>query len=116
MVTQYLLGCFPASDSQHVQGHANQEQILESARHVFPREGYVAARMSDVAYEAGLSLGVVYRYFRNKEDLFSSLVSEHPPGIVRRQSGARTFFCGRPPYGALNEANLGYLKHYYVSV
>ena len=38
------------------------------------RNGYVDLKMVDVAEEAGVSLGALYRYFRNKEDLFRVLV------------------------------------------
>jgi AcrR family transcriptional regulator len=40
--------------------------ILEAAARVFARDGYVEARMLDIASEAGLSTGGLYRYFDNK--------------------------------------------------
>jgi AcrR family transcriptional regulator len=47
--------------------------ILEAARRVFARKG-LAATVDDVAAEAAVSHGLAYRYFANKEALFSELV------------------------------------------
>lgn len=43
--------------------------ILEAARRVFAQKGTHAATMQEVAGEAGLSAGALYRYFANKDDL-----------------------------------------------
>jgi AcrR family transcriptional regulator len=50
-------------------------KILEAARRVFARKG-MAATMDDVAAEAGVSHGLAYRYFANKEALFQALVEQ----------------------------------------
>lgn len=51
-----------------------KEQILQAALLVFARRGMVAAKISDIAKEAGLSHGLVYHYFTSKEEIFSTLV------------------------------------------
>jgi len=53
-----------------------KEQILKAALIVFARRGMVAAKISDIAKEAGLSHGLVYHYFNSKEEIFSLLVKE----------------------------------------
>ena len=55
-------------------GRRTRSRLLASARRVLARNGYVSLKMVDVADEAGVSLGALYRYFRNKEDLFRALV------------------------------------------
>lgn len=68
--------------------------------------------MSDIADEAGLSLGAVYRYFENKENVFSDLVL----GIHEElfdASRAQAHSLKVDPFGALYESNLGYLVHYF---
>ena len=50
-------------------------KILEAARRVFVRKG-LAATVDDVAAEAGVSHGLAYRYFANKEAIFYELVSQ----------------------------------------
>ena len=57
-------------------GRKTRENILDAARRVVARHGYVAMRVVDIATEAGLSLGAFYRYFENKDDMFSHLIAD----------------------------------------
>ncbi len=47
-----------------------QEEILAAAFKVFAAHGYEAARIDDVARQAGIAKGTIYLYFRDKERLF----------------------------------------------
>lgn len=49
---------------------ARREQILEAAEACFSRKGLRDTTMQDIADEAGVSYGVLYRYFPSKGDLF----------------------------------------------
>jgi AcrR family transcriptional regulator len=51
-----------------------REEILKAALRIFARKGLAAARISDIAAAAGLSYGLVYHYFRDKESIFATLV------------------------------------------
>jgi AcrR family transcriptional regulator len=53
---------------------AYRQAILDAAESVFSRLGYHQAKMSDVAAQAGVSIGTLYNHFRSKELIFSSLV------------------------------------------
>ncbi len=57
---------------------AQRAKILESARSVFARKG-MAATITDIAAEAQISLGLAYRYFADKEAIFSALVKQLVP-------------------------------------
>lgn len=57
-----------------------REDILEAALAVFSRSGYHAASVEEVARQAGYSTGSLYNYFKNKQDMFTTLVR----GIVER--------------------------------
>jgi AcrR family transcriptional regulator len=92
-------------------GRRTREHILEAARRVFARDGYVNARMLDVAAEAELSLGGIYRYFENKEDLFAALVADIHEELFTASRALRADFSS-DPFAALLEANFGYLAHY----
>lgn len=48
---------------------ARRQSILDAAMAVFSRKGYQQATMADVATEAGISPGAIYRYFDSKVDL-----------------------------------------------
>ena len=48
--------------------------ILEAAAHVFGAQGFEAAKISDIANEAGLASGTLYNYFDSKEEIFQSML------------------------------------------
>jgi TetR/AcrR family fatty acid metabolism transcriptional regulator len=50
-----------------------RRQILEAAVKVFARKGFHASRVGDIAEEAGIAYGLVYHYFKSKEDLLETI-------------------------------------------
>src|SRR5512144_1875686 len=50
-----------------------RERILAAAERVFARHGFFAAKVTDVAKEAGVADGTIYLYFKNKDDLLITL-------------------------------------------
>ena len=48
-------------------------QIIESAINVFARQGFANTRMDDVAAESGLSKGLLYWYFKSKEEIIIAI-------------------------------------------
>jgi TetR/AcrR family transcriptional regulator len=52
------------------------KELLAAALDVFVDKGYAAARLEDVANNAGVSKGTLYLYFKNKEDLFKTVLQE----------------------------------------
>lgn len=51
-------------------------QILAAAYNVFGDKGYYAAKMDDIANEAGVAKGTLYLYFANKEELFHAVIEK----------------------------------------
>lgn len=51
-----------------------RQQIMDAALVCFARRGYHKTTMDDIVVESGLSKGTLYWYFKNKDDLFFSLV------------------------------------------
>lgn len=51
---------------------ARRQQILEAAFTCFARKGFHETTMQDISREAGVSYGVVYHYFRSKEDVIEA--------------------------------------------
>lgn len=92
-------------------GWRTHTQILGAARAVFGRDGYNGARMSDVAVEAKLSMGGLYRYFDNKTALFEAVIGDIHDELYTASRTHVTDF-GTEPYRSLLEANAGYLAHY----
>lgn len=54
-------------------GGDKRERILVAAERIFARHGFFAAKVSDVAKEAGVADGTIYLYFKSKDDLLISL-------------------------------------------
>ncbi len=52
------------------------KKINSAGLEILAREGFKNARLQDVAKAADISTGNIYRYFKNKEALFSSLINE----------------------------------------
>jgi len=56
---------------------AKRRAILVAAIRCFGRKGYDATSLDDVRRDADVAKGTLYLYFRNKADLFASLILEH---------------------------------------
>src|SRR5512140_1368151 len=65
MTVHSAAGSGPARDKR--------ERILDAAETIFARHGFFAAKVSDVAKEAGVADGTIYLYFKSKDDLLISL-------------------------------------------
>ena len=57
--------------------HTTRHRILGAATQLFARRGYGEASVSDIAAEAGVSMGALYHHFTSKEELFRTVVDEH---------------------------------------
>ncbi|KQY54436.1 TetR family transcriptional regulator [Nocardioides sp. Root151] len=92
-------------------GRRTRDHLVNAGRVVFARDGYVSARMSDVAQEAEISMGGLYRYFANKEDLFGQVIADLHEELFQASTATDHDF-KTDPYEALVESNKGYLRHY----
>ncbi|MEM1146321.1 MAG: TetR/AcrR family transcriptional regulator [Pseudomonadota bacterium] len=79
------------------QKEAKRLALTDAALAVFSRVGFAAAKIEDVAEEAGVSKGTVYLYFESKEQLFEEMVKakmspmlSHMAGAIEASSGSAT--------------------------
>ena len=49
-------------------------KIYQAAIEEFYKKGFLKAKMQDIAKKAGISVGLTYSYYNNKEDLFAAIV------------------------------------------
>ncbi len=61
---------------QGAERRERRERILNAARQVFFKKGYIGATMRDIALEAAFSPGLIYHYFKNKDDIYASICEE----------------------------------------
>ncbi len=64
--------------------NGKHESILRAAITVFARNGYFNSKVADVAREAGVADGTVYLYFKNKDDLLLSIITEMLDTFIHR--------------------------------
>lgn len=50
-----------------------RQEILEATLRLFSAKGYFGTSMQDIRREAGVSIGTIYHYFKNKEELATAL-------------------------------------------
>jgi TetR/AcrR family transcriptional repressor of uid operon len=70
-------------------------QILEAAMVCFAKHGFHQASMHHISAEAGISVGLIYRYFENKEAVISAMAERHKSEIhdlLERARQAPTLF------------------------
>ena len=58
------------------QAAEKRRMILDAAVRVFARQGFHTCRVSDIADEAGVAYGLVYHYFRSKDEVLDTLFLE----------------------------------------
>lgn len=59
-----------ANPPRSQKGARTRARLLEAAKAVFEQDGFLEARISDIAERAGLSHGSFYHYFDSKEEIF----------------------------------------------
>lgn len=57
-------------------GVETRARLVGAAKEIFERDGFLDARISDIAEKAGLSHGSFYHYFESKEEVFREVVAE----------------------------------------
>ncbi len=99
-------GRVPAS----ARGARTRTALVQAARNVFERDGFLDARITDITAEAGVAAGTFYTYFTSKEDAFAAVMAEveeemlHPRLIEVADRD--------DPVGVIEAANRAYLISY----
>lgn len=64
------------TDEKARRGADKRRLILDSAVKVFAEKGYEGTRISDIARDAEIAYGLVYHYFKNKEEILDTIFLE----------------------------------------
>jgi AcrR family transcriptional regulator len=90
--------------------------LLEGARTVFQRDGYVEARIVDIAAEAGVATGSFYTHFNSKEEIllavFGAVADEMMAMHVPAEGGPAPIDSYADPWQRLEAGNRSYLTTY----
>jgi AcrR family transcriptional regulator len=77
-------GTAPYANKHQQKTEETRRKLLQSARRIFARDGFEAARIEDIAAHAGYTRGAFYAHFKLKEDLFFALLEEHLADKIHR--------------------------------
>ena len=61
---------------------ATRAAVVDAAVRVFSRHGFAASSIRQIAEEAGLSIGSIYRHYASKEELFDDLLEQASAGLA----------------------------------
>ena len=61
-----------------------RRQLLDAAVRVFARKGFHASRVGDIAEEAGVAHGLLYHYFKSKDQVLEAVFQENWSLLVAR--------------------------------
>ena len=91
-------------------GRETDEAFRDAARLVFARDGYLNARISDIAAAAGRSVASFYNYYDTKADLLIALAEEFHAEATAM--AVLPYRAGMSPEEALREAVAGFWRTY----
>lgn len=60
-----------------MKANERKQLILERAKHLFSQKGYYNTQISDIVDDAKIARGTVYQYFKNKDDIFITLLRNY---------------------------------------
>jgi len=82
------------SKKRKVASDRNHLAILRSAMDVFSEYGYHDANLDIIAARANLSKGAIYNHFKNKQDLFLSVIEWGEHQLIHQISETRKRYTG----------------------
>jgi AcrR family transcriptional regulator len=94
-------------------GARTRARLLAAAKQVFERDGFLDARISDIAEAAAISHGAFYHYFDSKEQIFREVAEAQESFLTAPPTGEQPADgVDRSPRGRIRTANRRYLERY----
>jgi AcrR family transcriptional regulator len=102
-----------AAGGKSRKGAETRARLVEAAKVVFERDGFLEARITDIAKEAGVSHGSYYHYFESKEQLFREVALLQEERLTAPPDDPATALDHDAPLSVrIEEANRRYLERY----
>jgi AcrR family transcriptional regulator len=101
------------AEPRSAKGRRTRARLLDAGKRVFERDGFLQARISDIAAEAEVSHGSFYHYFESKESLFREIAAEVEVRLVSMDDHAGSEGeRADGPIDRIRAANRSYLTAY----
>ena len=65
------------AETKPVAAEDKRRQLLDAAVRVFARKGFHASRVGDIAEEAGVAHGLLYHYFKSKDEVLEAVFHDN---------------------------------------
>ncbi|MFC7505733.1 TetR/AcrR family transcriptional regulator [Nocardioides sp. CPCC 206347] len=91
-------------------GVRTREALIDAARVVFERDGYLDARLSDITVQAGFAIGTFYTYFNDKEEIFAAVMEATKNEMLH--PGMAHVEAVDDPAAIIEASNRAYLESY----
>ncbi|MET0767509.1 MAG: TetR/AcrR family transcriptional regulator, partial [Aeromicrobium sp.] len=91
-------------------GQARKAALLDAARRVFERQGFVETRVADIAAEAKVAQGTFYTYFDSKETVFRAVATRVGGDLIINLRSNRPL--SEPTYDATHAAMKRFVDAY----
>ena len=102
-----------AGPPQTRRGAASRARLVAAAKEIFERDGFLGARITDIAKRAGFSHGAYYHYFTSKEELFREVAAMQEERLTAPPDDPRLADAqGDSPAERISKANRRYLERY----
>jgi len=101
----------PAGGRREAKKALHRRRILETAREVFFRDGFVDANLDEIARGAGVAKGTLYRYFDSKADLYVAVLAHNGDIFAEKMRGARAA-AGDDPAEQVRRIARFYFEHW----
>lgn len=108
------LGQVPASLGERPRSQKGQQtraRLIDAAKIVFERDGFLEARVMDIAEIAGLSNGSFYHYFESKEMIFREIAAAQEERLTAVADDELSLV-DDSPWERIRRANRRYLERY----
>lgn len=89
-------------------GQRTRQNLIDGARKVFERDGFLHARISDICAAAKTSHGSFYTYFNSKEEIFKEVTDSVELSLLTMEAPS----AGADEMSRIREANRTYLSRF----
>jgi AcrR family transcriptional regulator len=90
-----------------------RQRILDAAARLFAVQRFHEVRMDDLATEAEVAKGTLYRYFRDKEELYNHLIASAATQILQKvDEGAASASEPEPKLVAMLQASFWFFENH----
>ncbi len=88
----------------------SRRRIVDAAREVFFRDGFMEANLDEVAKKAGVAKGTLYRYFDSKAELYVAVLAHNGDIFVEKMRDAVA--AGGPAPDLVRRLGSFYFRHW----